>query len=282
MAHEREHRYSFSDTEEENLSNDLLDLKKVVSQIVDNYCSEFINQPAVIPEVKEYEKTLQSEDMAKVTAISFNLHNLNLRKFSPSPVMNFSSHSNSPAHNFFSDFYNGSDRANSSDLNDNTNAYLPIATDFAGIVPELRNSAEEELSDAHHDSELADAPSSSSSEGSKEETIQEQTDRKSSSVIEECPPQQTRLSLKKQYMAEKVEEVLIEIGPENFIILVTDNASAMVKARNIMHEKYKHISVYGCVAHTLNLLIEDIYKMRYVDDNKLALKSQMIKGLIKE
>lgn len=79
-----------------------------------------------------------------------------------------------------------------------------------------------------------------------------------------------------EYMAEKIEEILIEIGPENFSALVTDNASAMVKARNIIHEKNKHISVYGCIAHTLNLLIGDISKMRTMasleDDAKTIVK----------
>ncbi|CAH1967940.1 unnamed protein product [Acanthoscelides obtectus] len=80
-----------------------------------------------------------------------------------------------------------------------------------------------------------------------------------------------------EYMAEKIEEVLTEIGPEKFSALVTDNASAMVKARNNIHEKYKHISVYGCVAHTLNLLIGDISKMR-----TMASIEDDVKSIVKE
>ncbi|KAF2882968.1 hypothetical protein ILUMI_23196 [Ignelater luminosus] len=59
-----------------------------------------------------------------------------------------------------------------------------------------------------------------------------------------------------------MEEILTEIGADKFQAIVTDNAAAMVKARNILHEKYENISVYGCVAHTLNLLIGNISKMK--------------------
>ncbi|KAF2883163.1 hypothetical protein ILUMI_23011 [Ignelater luminosus] len=59
-----------------------------------------------------------------------------------------------------------------------------------------------------------------------------------------------------------MEEILTKIGADKFQAIVTDNAAAMVKARNILHEKYENISVYGCVAHTLNLLIGDIPKMK--------------------
>lgn len=65
-----------------------------------------------------------------------------------------------------------------------------------------------------------------------------------------------------EYMAAKINEVLMEIGPNRFKAIVTDNASAMLKARSIIHEKYSFITTYGCAAHTLNLLIGDISKIK--------------------
>ncbi|KAG5889565.1 hypothetical protein JTB14_018550 [Gonioctena quinquepunctata] len=61
-------------------------------------------QPAIVPELEDFEKTLKSEESAKPSTIPSDLHNLNLNRFSPSPVINcFSSRSNSPGHMFLSD-----------------------------------------------------------------------------------------------------------------------------------------------------------------------------------
>ncbi|XP_050064229.1 uncharacterized protein LOC126553086 [Aphis gossypii] len=43
--------------------------------------------------------------------------------------------------------------------------------------------------------------------------------------------------------------------------IITDNASAMLKATKILTTKYPHITSYGCAAHVLNLLIDDILKV---------------------
>ena len=56
-----------------------------------------------------------------------------------------------------------------------------------------------------------------------------------------------------EYTTELMLEVLEEIGPEKMLADVTDNASAMVKAKGIIKKKYRHIAVYGCCAHCLNL-----------------------------
>lgn len=43
-----------------------------------------------------------------------------------------------------------------------------------------------------------------------------------------------------------------------FTSVVTDNASNMKAAWNLIQSYYPHISCYGCVAHGLNLLVQDI------------------------
>lgn len=71
-------------------------------------------------------------------------------------------------------------------------------------------------------------------------------------------------------MAKIISTVVDEIGPEKILSCVTDNASNMKRAWLLLAEKYVHMSFYGCIAHSLNLLIEDIIKL----DNILSLKNQ--------
>jgi len=65
-----------------------------------------------------------------------------------------------------------------------------------------------------------------------------------------------------EYVAQQMEKILIEVGQDKFYGIVTDNATAMVKARDILHEKYPHIAIYSCAPHTLNLLVLDILKCK--------------------
>lgn len=64
-------------------------------------------------------------------------------------------------------------------------------------------------------------------------------------------------------MAEQIEAVFADIGINKVIGCCTDNAANMKKAWDLLREKYtdKPISFYGCAAHTLNLLVNDITKL---------------------
>lgn len=63
-------------------------------------------QPAIVPEVAEFEKAFKLEEVVKMSPIPTDLHNLNLRKFSPSPIIHsFSPQSDSLGHTFLSDTY---------------------------------------------------------------------------------------------------------------------------------------------------------------------------------
>ena len=64
-----------------------------------------------------------------------------------------------------------------------------------------------------------------------------------------------------EYLSEKILEIIEEIGPPKVLAVITDSASAMIKARRLINEKYPHISVYSCAAHNLNSLISDIMKV---------------------
>ncbi|KAF2903519.1 hypothetical protein ILUMI_02665 [Ignelater luminosus] len=70
-----------------------------------------------------------------------------------------------------------------------------------------------------------------------------------------------------QYVAEQIEVVFTDIGINKVVACCTDNAANMKKAWDLLREKYadKPISFYGCAAHTLNLLVNDITKLNTTD-----------------
>ena len=63
------------------------------------------------------------------------------------------------------------------------------------------------------------------------------------------------------WLAKVLGERIEELGPENVVLVVTDNASVCVAAGKQLEEKYPHIMWVGCLAHCLDLLIKDICKL---------------------
>jgi hypothetical protein len=59
------------------------------------------------------------------------------------------------------------------------------------------------------------------------------------------------------YIADVMKRYLIEVGPENVVQICTDNASVMRKAVRIVQEDWPHLYFQGCMAHVLNLLLQD-------------------------
>jgi hypothetical protein len=59
-------------------------------------------------------------------------------------------------------------------------------------------------------------------------------------------------------LANKIEEVINEIGQEKFAAVVSDNASAIANARQKISESYPHIMNIRCIAHFVNLISKDI------------------------
>ena len=67
------------------------------------------------------------------------------------------------------------------------------------------------------------------------------------------------------WLAKVLGERIEEVGPENVVLVVTDNAAVCVKAGKELEDKYPHIMWVGCVAHGLDLLIKDICKLPWAD-----------------
>jgi hypothetical protein len=54
-----------------------------------------------------------------------------------------------------------------------------------------------------------------------------------------------------------IKRYLIEVGPENVVQVCMDNASVMRKAVSIVQQQWPHLYFQGCMAHALNLLLQD-------------------------
>jgi hypothetical protein len=59
------------------------------------------------------------------------------------------------------------------------------------------------------------------------------------------------------YIANVIKRYLIEVGPENVVQVCTDNASVMRKAVSIVQQQWPHLYFQECMAHVLNLLLQD-------------------------
>lgn len=65
------------------------------------------------------------------------------------------------------------------------------------------------------------------------------------------------------FLANKIIEVIEDVGPTKFSGIVSDNASAMVLAKRLVNEKYGSIMPIRCIAHHINLLTNDICKLEF-------------------
>lgn len=75
-----------------------------------------------------------------------------------------------------------------------------------------------------------------------------------------------------EYIAQEINTVLEEIGPAKVIGIISDSAAAMEKAKKIIHEKYPYIQGYPCAAHILNLLVNDIMKLKSFKNIEISCK----------
>ncbi|XP_059077416.1 uncharacterized protein LOC131876340 [Cryptomeria japonica] len=65
-------------------------------------------------------------------------------------------------------------------------------------------------------------------------------------------------------LAGMLERVIMEVGVENVVQIITDNAAAYVSAGRILQERHPTLFWTPCAAHVLDLLLEDIGKLEWV------------------
>ena len=68
------------------------------------------------------------------------------------------------------------------------------------------------------------------------------------------------------FLADQLDEVITNVGVENFTAVVSDHASACAAAKRIIFTRYKHILPIRCIAHHVNLVSTDICKTLFAKD----------------
>ena len=63
-----------------------------------------------------------------------------------------------------------------------------------------------------------------------------------------------------------LDEVIMKVGVTNVVQVITDNASNYVLASKMLERKHKTIFWTPCVAHCIDLMLEDISKHDWVKD----------------
>jgi hypothetical protein len=67
------------------------------------------------------------------------------------------------------------------------------------------------------------------------------------------------------YIADELEAVINDLGPQKVFALVTDNAANMNAAWSKVEESCPHITPIDCAAHALNLLLKDTMALKTMD-----------------
>ena len=68
------------------------------------------------------------------------------------------------------------------------------------------------------------------------------------------------------FLADQLNEVITEVGAENFAAVVSDHTSACAAAKRIIAERYNHILPIRCIAHHVNLISTDICKTTFAKE----------------
>ncbi|XP_074308360.1 uncharacterized protein LOC141643211 [Silene latifolia] len=72
----------------------------------------------------------------------------------------------------------------------------------------------------------------------------------------------------KEYIASLLSEVIDEVGDQNVVQVLTDNASNCKGAGELIEGRYSHIYWTPCVVHTLNLALKNICAARNTNNNE--------------
>ena len=67
------------------------------------------------------------------------------------------------------------------------------------------------------------------------------------------------------FIAQELSKTIETIGSEHIVQVVTDSAANCVAARRILNEQYPSITSSPCVAHCIDLLLEDIGKLQWAN-----------------
>ena len=78
-----------------------------------------------------------------------------------------------------------------------------------------------------------------------------------------------------KYIFDLVDRCIEDIGEENVVQVVTDNASINVAAASLLAAKRPKIFWNGCAAHCLDLMLEDIGRLEPVQETIASARQVM-------
>jgi hypothetical protein len=68
-----------------------------------------------------------------------------------------------------------------------------------------------------------------------------------------------------EFIADRIEEILNQVGSSRFSAIVSDNGSNVRKARDIIGKKYPTIENVRCISHCINLYSNDMVQHRFAE-----------------
>ncbi|XP_021754738.1 uncharacterized protein LOC110720041 [Chenopodium quinoa] len=72
----------------------------------------------------------------------------------------------------------------------------------------------------------------------------------------------------KFFIASLMKEVILEVGHENVVQIITDNAANCKGAGELIESEFPHIYWAPCVVHTLNLALKNICAAKNMSGNE--------------
>ncbi|XP_059063383.1 uncharacterized protein LOC131856101 [Cryptomeria japonica] len=66
------------------------------------------------------------------------------------------------------------------------------------------------------------------------------------------------------FLCEALEEVLAEVGDENVVQVVTNNATSYIVAGRLLMERHPSLFWTPCATHCLDLILEDLGKLPWI------------------
>ena len=65
-------------------------------------------------------------------------------------------------------------------------------------------------------------------------------------------------------MVKIIKNIILTVGLEKFVTIISDNRSNIVTARRMICEEYPNILNVKCIAHCINLINSDIVKINWI------------------
>jgi Protein of unknown function (DUF 659)/hAT family C-terminal dimerisation region len=68
------------------------------------------------------------------------------------------------------------------------------------------------------------------------------------------------------FIANTLSKIIMRLGPDNVVQVVMDGAANCVNAGDRLEREYEHVTFSKCTAHSLDLLLSDVGKEKWVDE----------------